>query len=748
MPNNEKKSSFKANIRLKDIVGQGLINNSNIAIIELIKNSRDAKSKKVKVSFTNASTVSPASKIIIQDFGNGMDLNDILNKWLNIAYSDKRNDSLGKYAGDKGIGRFSCDRLGKHLNLYSKKSDAEIVHLEVNWLDFEIDDIDREISSVKLDPEYITQEYFQEKTQLPAFQKGTCLVIENLREIWGESELERLKKELERFIIDPEKKFEVSLKSNDFKGKDNKLVFDEVIENKLLKKLDAKTISIHSQIINNGETINTELHHYGDKILSFEEDNPYTELNSLKVQLHHLSQGSKTSFRAITGYSSADYGSVMFYLNGFRVMPYGDPKDDWLQLNQRKAQGTMRFLGTRDLFGIVEAYDYKRQLAPVSSREGMENNLAFKQLTDKKLSGLGSAYLSDVINILEKYIVDGIDWDRVKPRDDKFSVEEIERSIRKVIESHKKNKKLTNVKIDYEKISQIATQKTEEYEGFVTGLMESVSNKSIYDLTPAEKKDVKRYVERHDAITRQQSETNKEYRQDLSVEKKRRLFAESHLTSDTQRVQNLQHLIGLLNGELCDDLEGVLRAEASNAPLSKENMLRVIEKSFFNSSKVRTLSQIITKANFDMMSETIHHNIYSYIEQYISDIKKSGAAWGIDVKFKNEGDSDLSINLSPIEVSMLIDNIFSNASKAKAKNMVVKASEDEKIFTLYFISDGDRLNEKYLPADYFNAGISTTKRGAGLGLSHVRQIVTDLGGQVSIMSNENNGVTLKVWWEL
>ena len=34
----------------------------------------------------------------------------------------------------------------------------------------------------------------------------------------------------------------------------------------------------------------------------------------------------------------------MLFLNGFRVMPYGEPKDDWLQLNQRKTQGVRRFL--------------------------------------------------------------------------------------------------------------------------------------------------------------------------------------------------------------------------------------------------------------------------------------------------------------------------------------------------------------------------------------------------------------------
>lgn len=36
---------------------------------------------------------------------------DIENKWLFVAHSEKK-DSDRVYAGSKGIGRFSCDRLG------------------------------------------------------------------------------------------------------------------------------------------------------------------------------------------------------------------------------------------------------------------------------------------------------------------------------------------------------------------------------------------------------------------------------------------------------------------------------------------------------------------------------------------------------------------------------------------------------------------------------------------------------------
>jgi hypothetical protein len=46
--------SFKAHARIKDIVGKDPINNDNIAIIELIKNAKDAGLKKVYVIFNNS----------------------------------------------------------------------------------------------------------------------------------------------------------------------------------------------------------------------------------------------------------------------------------------------------------------------------------------------------------------------------------------------------------------------------------------------------------------------------------------------------------------------------------------------------------------------------------------------------------------------------------------------------------------------------------------------------------------------
>jgi HSP90 family molecular chaperone len=94
------KVHFRTNALLKSIIGKDLITDDNIAVLELVKNSFDAGSKKVDIVFNNIlknddseklkEPTKTSSRLIIKDEGIGMDEYDITEKWLNIAYSDKK----------------------------------------------------------------------------------------------------------------------------------------------------------------------------------------------------------------------------------------------------------------------------------------------------------------------------------------------------------------------------------------------------------------------------------------------------------------------------------------------------------------------------------------------------------------------------------------------------------------------------------------------------------------------------------
>ena len=114
---------FRISSGLKSIIGRDLITNDFVAIFELVKNSFDAKATHVKIVFDLENKENAA--IYIADNGKGMSDVDIRDKWLFVAYSAKKSgeedrDAKRVYAGSKGVGRFSCDRLGRTLVLESK----------------------------------------------------------------------------------------------------------------------------------------------------------------------------------------------------------------------------------------------------------------------------------------------------------------------------------------------------------------------------------------------------------------------------------------------------------------------------------------------------------------------------------------------------------------------------------------------------------------------------------------------------
>ena len=115
------KLSFKISSGLKNIIGRELITDKIIAIFELVKNSYDAGAQNVEISFIDI--YSDNASIIISDDGCGMNKSDLINKWLFVAYSEKKYNRNAKYidnlnnsrtyAGAKGVGRFSCDKIGR-----------------------------------------------------------------------------------------------------------------------------------------------------------------------------------------------------------------------------------------------------------------------------------------------------------------------------------------------------------------------------------------------------------------------------------------------------------------------------------------------------------------------------------------------------------------------------------------------------------------------------------------------------------
>ena len=111
---------FTVDSALLEELGEKLVETVHIALVELVKNSYDADATKVEIIFTTDEKGN--SEIHIIDDGKGMNYEAVEKYWMRIATTNKEKSNnstiFGRpLTGAKGIGRFSCRRLGGHLEL-------------------------------------------------------------------------------------------------------------------------------------------------------------------------------------------------------------------------------------------------------------------------------------------------------------------------------------------------------------------------------------------------------------------------------------------------------------------------------------------------------------------------------------------------------------------------------------------------------------------------------------------------------
>lgn len=516
------KVHFRTNALLKSIIGKDLITDDNIAVLELVKNSFDAGSKKVDITFNNILKnddseqikfpSEASSKLIIKDEGIGMSKFDITEKWLNIAYSEKKEkkEEFGRVlAGNKGVGRFSCDRLGRFLTIYSRKKGESYNKLFIDWKVFEKEgQIDFNIQDVEFEIENLNENEFVSLTGISNFESGTILEISFLREYWHSNKIISLKRQLER-LINPNQAFKQSefgarITALDFLQHDkeqedyNKINGD--VKNKIFEKLDFKTSSIQSSIDEKGEFITTTLQDRGKEIFLLKERNSFSQLVNIEISIFYLSTYAKAYFTKQTGVKSVDFGSIFLFVNGFRIPPYGDDGDDWLGIEMRKGQGHSRFLGTREIVGRIEIKDEREKFKIISNRSGIVNNVPFEQLT-KSTSPYG--YYYKIFRRLERFVVEGIKWDSTpidstiieKEVNDKkwdeskeiYSEDSLVRNkrilevIKNIIDA--KKDEIVDLKINEDFIKEIINEQTEKAKTELENVLNTIKEKSK-DLNP------------------------------------------------------------------------------------------------------------------------------------------------------------------------------------------------------------------------------------------------------------------------
>lgn len=438
--------SFDIKTGMKNIIGRDLITDDFIAIYELVKNSYDAYASFVTLTFNE-------NEIIIADNGKGMSKTDLKDKWFAVAYSAKKDGtedieekskniingnlhlnnlkSRRFYAGAKGVGRFSCDRLGGELELLTQKmNEDDCFKVKVDWVEFEksakqsFGDIKIPIERIENNPEFP-----QEKDH------GTILQIRELNSDWPEWKLIELKRSLEKLInpFSRDDGFKIKIIAEQFVDRDEAKSLPQkingVISNSILKVLDIKTTQVIVEISDN--KITTKLFDRGNLIYHIEESNINNDLiNNLNISLYFLNRSAKINFGKIMDIEPVNYGNVFLYKNGFRVHPYGNVGDDSWGLDKNKTQGYGRYLGTRELFGKVELTTERfNEFKEVSSRDG-----GLVDTIGKKV--LFELFEEKALKRLERY-VSGVLWGEAFRRKNYFINDDIADAVREKLKNDK-----------------------------------------------------------------------------------------------------------------------------------------------------------------------------------------------------------------------------------------------------------------------------------------------------------------------
>jgi histidine kinase/DNA gyrase B/HSP90-like ATPase len=246
------RESFRPYARLISILGDQLITSKWVGVIELVKNCYDADANHVSVRFLNFDVVGETPVIEIEDDGDGMTLDTILNVWMKPATPYKLNQKKSKQhrytrkgrvmQGDKGVGRFAVYKLGNYVEIFTKTATTPEVHLVLNFREYSQDD--EFATATKIPEKFLDQIMNEWKLNDSPVRitneehKGTLVRISDTRNDWRAEELEKLQVAFQRMIPPtiPSFKgkfvrdFDVTLYWNDREYPRSRTSFEEVIE--------------------------------------------------------------------------------------------------------------------------------------------------------------------------------------------------------------------------------------------------------------------------------------------------------------------------------------------------------------------------------------------------------------------------------------------------------------------------------------------------------------------------------------
>ena len=533
-------------------------------------------------------------------------------------------------------------------------------------------------------------------------------------------------------IIVPDEKIKDKEEKNE-RDKVNGFIINEIFEN-----LKIKTTSLSVEISKDGKVISSTLHDRGDLIYKLSEKNPYENtLSNLKLQLFQLNQKAKYEFHKIMGIESVKYGSVFMYKNGFRIYPYGEPGEDLLLIDKRKQQGYNRFLGTRDIFGRIEINGNQPKLYETTSRDG-------GLVKTETYYNLVKFFEDYVLKRLENYVVNVIKWGDERINEETGEIihpelwaKDVKIQILELITGYIKSENV--IKIDYDKnfLNILESKQDKSVDKIIKDISRIAAKSNNPTIVKEAKKigkvvkEVKADAERDRIKAEKEEERAEKAEEVLKYTIGQNLFLENAVDADTEKAQILLHNTEKSTYWIKKHIVKLIKSIEEGA--SKEILFEIIESISLENQKIFSFTKYHKYTKFDTRVDKVEKDVVSFINEYINNVCKYYIEYkNLNITIKTPPKLSFKLIFAPIEIPIIIDNLLDNSQKANAQKITFEWEEiSSKEIKLHILDNGDGIN-KYIIDKIFDFHFTTTRGGSGLGLYHIKKIMTGMKGTIEV----------------
>lgn len=717
---------FKPYARLLNILGDQLITDKKVAVIEVVKNCYDADAENVKVRFINTYnfgstylTEKEKPYIEIEDDGDGMTLDIITKVWLRPATPsklDKKNQKKNRtikgriIQGEKGIGRFAIHKLGEKIELYTKAQNEDEIKLVMDFSEFNPEKADlfnQPATEYKLLEEVQNKWFVNSPPEEIKKDKGTLIRIYNLRENWKESDLKELYKSIHRLIPPADEnasKLDINFK-HDFNVKmlvdaseyspSDVTTFQDIMERaqftmygkvsdkgilRFSYKSTAPSREIIDREINLIETESLSKYQYPTQTTKewFSNRKPICGGFKFSFYAFNLKNRDRTILtKDVELFIKQNF--VYLFRDGVRVYPFGEPGYDWLDLDKLRARVRAGdYISYNDLTGFVYIgqgqYENPR-LKDSSNRQGMMNIDGayedFKHLV---------TVVTQILNTEKK--IDETKAAIFKQKSFKDSINLVQNS----------------------------------YKTLVTCL-ETINNREV--LEKASK--FLDTVNKHNKIMKDRMETVED------------------LAGLGMAVEKASHDALTLLSKMRGNVKG-FRVKAKNQDYKNEELVTLLdeldESLIFVYDEMQVIQPLFKNQRKSIQDVSVYESIEKVVKYFRREIEGK-----ISIKILRDNDVIVKTNRGLILQIMinLVDNAVYWVNQAESNNKEITIKLNTRNSSVIVSDNGPGIREDILPA-IFNEFFSLKSDGRGLGLYIVKEILFRINGEIFVLQDEKDKI--------